>query len=40
MDDAGCVGAPDLISEILPPGNNRKELLNKYEVYVESGVKE
>ncbi len=40
MDDAGCVGAPDLIIEILSPGNNRKELANKYEVYEESGVKE
>ncbi|WP_163379455.1 Uma2 family endonuclease [Cyclobacterium sp. SYSU L10401] len=40
LDDAGCVGAPDLIVEILSPGNNRKELANKYEVYEESGVKE
>ena len=40
LDDAGCLGAPDLIVEILSPGNNKKELLNKYEVYQESGVKE
>lgn len=40
LDDLGCVGAPDLIVEILSPGNNRKELRNKYEVYEESGVKE
>jgi Uma2 family endonuclease len=40
LDDAGCIGAPDLIVEILSPGNNRKELQNKYEVYEESGVKE
>lgn len=40
LDDAGCIGAPDLIIEILSPGNNRKELKNKYEVYEESGVKE
>ena len=33
LDDLGCVGAPDLIVEILSPGNNRKELRNKYEVY-------
>ncbi|MEX2591361.1 MAG: Uma2 family endonuclease [Anditalea sp.] len=40
LDDAGCIGAPDLIVEILSPGNNRKELQYKYEVYEESGVKE
>src|SRR5690606_25776602 len=40
LDDAGCLGAPDLIVEILSPGNNRKELQNKYEVYQESGVRE
>lgn len=40
LDDAGCIGAPDLIVEILSPGNNRKELKDKYEVYEESGVKE
>ena len=40
LDDLGCIGAPHLIVEILSPGNNRKELQNKYEVYEESGVKE
>lgn len=40
LDDAGCVGAPDLIVEILSRGNNKKELIHKYEVYEESGVKE
>lgn len=40
LDDAGCLGAPDIIVEILSPGNNKKELQNKYEVYQESGVKE
>ncbi|WP_040481453.1 Uma2 family endonuclease [Mariniradius saccharolyticus] len=40
LDELGCVGAPDLIVEILSPGNNRKELQNKYEVYEEAGVKE
>jgi Uma2 family endonuclease len=40
LDAAGCLGAPDLIIEILSPGNSRKELQNKYEVYEESGVKE
>lgn len=40
LDSAGCIGAPDLIVEILSPGNNRKELRYKYEVYEESGVRE
>ncbi len=40
LDEMGCIGAPDLIIEILSPGNNKKELQNKYEVYQESGVKE
>jgi Uma2 family endonuclease len=40
IDDKGCVGAPDIIVEILSPGNNKKELQNKYEVYEESGVLE
>lgn len=40
LDDLGCVGAPDLIIEILSPGNNKKEIKNKYEVYEESGVEE
>jgi len=40
LDDRGCVGAPDIVIEILSPGNNKKELRNKYEVYQEAGVKE
>ncbi|QDH79550.1 Uma2 family endonuclease [Echinicola soli] len=40
LDDRGCIGAPDLVVEILSPGNNRLELQNKYEVYEEGGVKE
>lgn len=40
LDDAGCLGAPDLVVEILSPGNNKRDLKYKYEVYEESGVKE
>jgi len=40
IDEAGCLGAPDLVVEVLSPGNNKKELQHKYEVYEESGVKE
>jgi Uma2 family endonuclease len=34
------VGAPDLVVEILSPGNSKKEMKQKYEVYEESGVLE
>ena len=40
LDDRGCIGAPDLIVEILSPGNTKMELLHKYKVYEEFGVKE
>jgi len=40
LDDRGCIGAPDLVVEVLSPGNNAKELKNKYEVYEEAGVRE
>lgn len=40
LDKRGCIGAPDIVVEVLSPGNNAKELKNKYEVYEEAGVKE
>ncbi|HEX3935244.1 MAG TPA: Uma2 family endonuclease, partial [Puia sp.] len=40
LDDRGCLGAPDIVVEILSPGNNKKELQNKYEIYEESAVRE
>lgn len=40
LDDRGCIGAPDLVIEVLSPGNNKMELLYKYKVYEEFGVKE
>ena len=40
LDDKGCIGAPDLVVEIISPGNNKKELLHKYQIYQEFGVKE
>jgi len=39
-NDKRCLGAPDLIIEILSPGNTKKEMRNKYELYEESGVME
>lgn len=40
LDKRGCIGAPDLIIEILSPGNSKKEMKEKFEVYEEAGVKE
>ena len=40
VDKKGCIGAPDIVVEILSPGNNKKELQNKFEVYEEALVKE
>lgn len=40
LDDRGCLGAPDIVVEILSPGNNTKELKYKYDIYEEAGVKE
>mgnify|MGYP006427103699 CR=1 FL=1 len=40
LDERGCEGAPDLVIEILSPGNSRREMRDKFEVYEESGVKE
>ena len=39
-DGKRCLGAPDLIIEILSPGNSKKEIRNKYELYQEAGVRE
>jgi len=40
IDAKGCLGAPDWIIEILSPGNSKKEMQIKYQLYQESGVKE
>ena len=40
IDSRGCLGAPEIVVEILSPGNNNKELQNKYEAYEEAGVLE
>ncbi|MES2703353.1 MAG: Uma2 family endonuclease [Bacteroidota bacterium] len=40
LDNRGCLGAPDIVVEILSPGNNTTELKNKYDIYQEAGVKE
>lgn len=40
LDDRGCIGAPDIVIEILSPGNSKREMKDKYAVYEESGVSE
>ena len=40
LDDRGCNGAPDLVIEILSPGNTKREMREKYQVYEEAGVRE
>jgi Uma2 family endonuclease len=40
LDKRGCCGAPDIMVEILSPGNSKRELHYKFELYEESGVME
>nr|WP_322624594.1 Uma2 family endonuclease [uncultured Flavobacterium sp.] len=40
LDTRGCNGAPDLVIEILSPGNSKKELGIKFDLYEEAGVQE
>jgi len=40
LDKRGCIGSPDLVVEILSPGNSKKEMDIKFDLYEEAGVKE
>ncbi len=40
LDKQGCKGAPDLVIEILSPGNTQKEMNDKFRLYEGAGVKE
>ena len=40
IDKRGCIGAPDLIIEILSTGTAKKDLNDKYTLYEENGVRE
>lgn len=40
LDEKGCKGAPDLVVEILSPGNSKREMRDKFEAYEEAGVRE
>ncbi|MDR0995343.1 MAG: Uma2 family endonuclease [Tannerella sp.] len=40
LDERGCLGAPDLIVEILSKSNRQYDLHDKYMLYEKSGVQE
>ncbi len=40
LDRRGCLGAPDLIVEILSPSTAAKDVKEKFQLYEESGVRE
>ena len=40
LDARGAIGAPELMIEILSPGNSKKEMIYKYDLYQEAGVLE
>ena len=40
LDDAGCLGAPDLMVEILSDNTAKKDYNEKFNLYEENGVEE
>ncbi|MBK9256287.1 MAG: Uma2 family endonuclease [Saprospiraceae bacterium] len=40
LDERGCIGAPELVVEILSPGNKHPEIKDKFEIYQQAGVQE
>ncbi len=40
LTEQGCNGAPDWIIEVLSPGNSKKEMRLKFDLYQENGVTE
>lgn len=40
LDDRGCIGAPDLIIEILSPSTAKKDMVAKFNLYEQAGVQE
>jgi Uma2 family endonuclease len=40
LDARGCLGAPDLIVEIISPATRQKDLTTKFSLYEEAGVRE
>jgi len=40
LDDYGCLGAPDMIVEIVSPSNSKHDVKTKFELYQRHGVRE
>ena len=40
LDEKGCIGAPDLIVEVISPSTSKKDLNQKFFLYEKSGVRE
>ncbi|MFN8256422.1 MAG: Uma2 family endonuclease [Bacteroidales bacterium] len=40
LDEKGCLGAPDLIVEIISLSTVKKDIEDKFKIYQENGVKE
>lgn len=40
IDERGCKGSPDLVVEILSPGNSKKEMGVKFDLYQENKIPE
>ncbi|MDR1706122.1 MAG: Uma2 family endonuclease [Clostridiales bacterium] len=40
LDNYGCVGAPDMVVEILSPSSQKRDRVTKFEMYRRAGVKE
>jgi Uma2 family endonuclease len=40
VDERGCFGVPDILVEIVSPGNSRHDMNVKFKLYEASGVKE
>jgi len=40
LDEKGCLGAPDMIVEIVSPSNSKHDVKTKFELYQRHGVRE
>lgn len=40
LDEKGCIGAPDMIIEIVSPSSSERDVKDKYALYEKVGVKE
>ena len=40
LDEHGCIGPPDIVVEVLSPGNTRREMKDKLELYQSAGIPE